>query len=254
MITKGSSKALVFQLEPCARITVNRVQYGENMARNEARMDRITRSRQEAKANYDRLSKWYDLFARFERKYREAGLRKLDARGGEMVLEIGFGTGHCILALAQAVGDWGRVYGIDISEGMCNVAQARVSKAGLSQKVSLHCGDAARLPFEAGIFDAIFMSFALELFDAPEIPTVLGECHRVLRNGGRICVVAMSQGSKHTTMLGLYEFFHRRFPQYVDCRPIIASKMLEQAGFYIKDAIEMSMWGLPVDIVLALKV
>jgi len=254
MITEGSSKALVFQLEPCARITVNRVQYGENMARNEARMDRITRSRQEAKANYDRLSKYYDLFAHFERKYREAGLRKLDACGGEMVLEIGFGTGHCIVDLAQAVGDRGRVHGIDISEGMCNVAQARVHKAGLSQRVSLQCGDAAGLPFEAGIFDAIFMSFALELFDAPEIPAVLGECHRVLRNCGRICVVSMSRGSKHTTMLGLYEFFHRRFPQYVDCRPIIASKMLEQAGFRMQDVTEMSMWGLPVDIVLARKV
>jgi len=223
------------------------------MSRIEAGVDRIATSRREAKANYDRLSKYYDLFARFERKYREAGLRKLDARGGEMVLEIGFGTGRCILALAQAVGDRGRVYGIDISEGMCSVAQARVNKAGLSQKVSLHCGDAAGLPFEVGSFDAIFMSFALELFDAPEIPTVLGECHRVLRNGGRICVVAMSQGIKHTTMLGLYEFFHRRFPRYVDCRPIMASKMLEQAGFHIKDAIEMSMWGLPVEIVAARK-
>lgn len=210
-------------------------------------------SRQEAKANYDRLSKYYDLFARFERKYREAGLRKLNVGERETVLEVGFGTGHCILALAQAVGDWGRVYGIDISEGMCSVAQARVLKAGLWQRVSLQCGDAARLPFEASIFDAIFMSFALELFDAHEIPTVLGDCHRVLRDDGRICIVAMSQGSKHTNMLGLYEFFHKRFPKYVDCRPIFASKTLEKAGFRIQDVVEMSMWGLPVEIVLAKK-
>jgi ubiquinone/menaquinone biosynthesis C-methylase UbiE len=219
----------------------------------EAGVDRIAMSRQEAKANYDRLSKYYDLFARFERKYREAGLRKLNVGERETVLEVGFGTGHCILALAQAVGDWGRVYGIDISEGMCSVAQARVLKAGLWQRVSLQCGDAARLPFEASIFDAIFMSFALELFDAHEIPTVLGDCHRVLRDDGRICIVAMSQGSKHTNMLGLYEFFHKRFPKYVDCRPIFASKTLEKAGFRIQDVVEMSMWGLPVEIVLAKK-
>ena len=223
------------------------------MSRIEAGVDRIATSRREAKANYDRLSKYYDLFARFERNYREAGLRKLHVGEGETVLEIGFGTGRCILALAQAVGDQGRVHGIDISEGMCNVAQARVHMAGLSQRVSLQCGDAAGLPFEAGIFDAIFMSFALELFDAPGITTVLGECHRVLRNGGRICVVAMSQGSKHTTTLRLYEWFHRKLPKYVDCRPIIASKMLEQAGFRTQDVTEMSMWGLPVEIVAARK-
>lgn len=243
----------MFQLESPAGMIDNQVWFDKKWLIPKQGLGRVVMSRQQAQANYDRLSKWYDLFAHFERKYREAGLRKLNVGEGEAVLEVGFGTGHCILALAQAVGDRGRVSGIDISQGMCNVAQARVRKSDLSQRVSLQCGDAARLPFEAGTFDAIFMSFALELFDAPEIPTVLAECLRVLKDDGRICIVAMSRGSKRTTMLGLYEFFHRRFPQYVDCRPIIASKMLEQSGFNIHDVTEMSMWGLPVDIVLAKK-
>ena len=219
-----------------------------------AKIGRVAMSRQEAKSNYDRLSKWYDLFARFERKYREAGLRKLNIGEGEAVLEVGFGTGHCILALAQAVGDCGRVSGIDISEGMCKVAQARVHKAGLSQRVSMQCGDAAQLPFEANIFDGIFMSFALELFENPEIPTVLGECYRVLRDDGRICVVAMSKMGKDVTMVRLYEWLHGRLPGLVDCRPIFIQDALEHAGFNIIDSTEISMWGLPVDIVLARKI
>ena len=70
------------------------------------------------------------------------------------MLEIGFGTGQCLKALAQSVGSSGKVYGIDLSEGMFNVAQARLSKAGLSGSVELKCGDAAKLPFEADFFDA----------------------------------------------------------------------------------------------------
>ncbi len=213
----------------------------------------VSRSRQEAKASYDRLSRWYDLFARFESRYKEAGLHMLDTKKGEKVLEVGFGTGHCILALARAVGEGGKVYGIDISEGMCNIAQFKAKKAGLSQMVSLQCGDATRLPFEANSFDSVFMSFALELFDTPEIPAVLSECRRVLRDGGRICVVAMSKGKRATMMLRLYEWFHERLPNYVDCRPIYARKALEQAGFRIDDVAEVSMWGLPVEIVLARK-
>jgi len=221
------------------------------MAHSDSGMDSITSSRQEARANYDRLSKYYDLFARFERRYKEAGLRQLKVGEGETVLEVGFGTGQCIQALAQSVGVRGKVYGIDISEGMCKVAQTRVNKAGLSPQVSLHRGDAIQLPFETNLFDSIFMSFALELFTAAESPTVLGECHRTLRDGGRICVVAMSEGSGRTTMLRLYEWFHRKFPNYVDCRPIFASKALEQAGFRTRDVVEMSMWGLPIEVVLA---
>jgi demethylmenaquinone methyltransferase/2-methoxy-6-polyprenyl-1,4-benzoquinol methylase len=224
------------------------------MSDNETGISRVIRSKEEAKASYDRMSKWYDILAgRFERKYRDAGLRKLDAREGEIVLEIGFATGNCILSLAQSVGETGRVYGIDISEGMCNIAQARVKKASLSEMVKLQCSDAAQLPFEADFFDAIFMSFTLELFDTPEIPAVINECRRVLRNDGRVCIVAMTKKGQGGMMVRLYEWFHRKFPKYIDCRPIFARKELEKTGFRIHDVTEMSMWGLPVEIVLAKK-
>ncbi len=225
------------------------------MSEIETEISRVTRSKEEAKASYDRMSKWYDLLAsRFERKYREAGLHKLSAQAGEIVLEIGFGPGHGILALAQSVGDSGRVYGIDISEGMYRLARSRVERAGLSGRVKLQCGDAATLPFEASIFDAIFTSFTLELFDTPEIPTVLGKCRRVLRGGGRICVVAISKKGKVRVMVRLYEWLHEKFPNYADCRPILVQKALEGVGFQILDVMEMSMWGLPVEIVVGKKV
>ena len=217
-------------------------------------ISRVTRSKAVAKASYDRLSRWYDWIAGWsERKAVECGLKQLHALEGETVLEIGYGTGRSIVALAHAVGETGHVVGIDISEGMRRVATARVERAGLSDRVELLCGDAATLSYEADSVEAIFMSFTLELFDTPEIPLVLAQCHRVLRPGGRIAVVSMLKKTKRGAMVRLYEWAHKKMPKVVDCRPIHADRAMAEAGYQVTQRHEMRMWGLPVSVVLAKK-
>ncbi|MBK5254237.1 MAG: methyltransferase domain-containing protein [Peptostreptococcaceae bacterium] len=203
--------------------------------------------------SYDRLSRWYDIISgSSEKKLQNYGLMMLDAKDGEQILEIGFGTGHCVVSIARSIGASGRIYGIDISKGMLDITSARVAKVGLSDRVVLKRDDAAVLPFDSGYFDAVFMSFTLELFDAAQIPAILKECKRVLRIGGRICVVAMMCRKEKASIISkFYEWAHSRFPEYVDCRPIAARQELQNAGFVICESKQMSIWSLPVEIVLA---
>ena len=62
------------------------------------------------------------------------------------IFELGFGTGHCISAIAKAVGDSGKVYGIDILDGMLRITSQRLAKNALSGRVELTCSDPAGLP------------------------------------------------------------------------------------------------------------
>lgn len=144
----------------------------------------------------------------------------LKARRGETILEIGFGTGHSLLTLAEPVGESGHIHGIDLSEEMLAIANSRIEPAGLSKRVALRCGDSTSLPFKADTLDAAFSSFTLELFDTPEIPLELNECWRVLKQQGRICIVSLSRYRKPNSMMRLYEWAHERFPYFIDCRPI----------------------------------
>lgn len=215
-------------------------------------IDRVTRTRDEARASYDRLSGTWDLVSgRFEAPHRARGLELLAAREGERLLEIGFGTGTCAVALGHAVGPSGSVKAIDLSPGMRSVASQRVEAAGLQGRVELVTGDAAALPWSEGSFDAIFSSFVLELFDTPELPQVLAEWRRVLRAGGRLGLVSLVPPATPTVATRLYAWAHRRLPTLVDCRAIPARALVEAAGFHVQDTRYATLTGLPVEALVA---
>jgi ubiquinone/menaquinone biosynthesis C-methylase UbiE len=137
---------------------------------------------------------------------------------------------------------------------MVDITRVKVREAGLSDRTMLMLGDAVGFSFESSCFNAVFTSFTLELFDTPEIPIVLHECRRVLRSGGRICIVAMSKKGKDSLVMRLYEWLHNSFPSYVDCRPTFLEEALEDADFQTPKAREVSMWGLSGGIVIANKI
>ena len=177
-------------------------------------------------------------------------LRRLNVHSGETVLEIGFGTGHCLKQMAVLVGEKGKVYGIDISSGMLAASKKRLEKAGLWNRVELFCGDALKMPYEDDKFDAVFSSFNLELFDTPEIPKVLAEIKRVLRPDGRFGVISMSKRDGASPLQKLYEWLHKKIPQYVDCRPIYVEQSIRDAGFGIQYKERLNIFGLSGDIVI----
>ncbi len=204
---------------------------------------------------YDRISEYYDSIANAnEHRARELGEQMLGLQPGAQVLEIGFGTGNSILNLVQQVGESGKVCGIDVSQGMYDVAQAKVDQAGLTNRVELRIGDAIQLDWPDKSFDAVFLSFTLELFSKTDMDLVLQECKRVLRPGGRLGVVGMATvraGEHESALEKTYVWMHRHFPHIVDCRPIDFDSVLSANGFTIENEKRIEIWTMPVAAVVA---
>jgi ubiquinone/menaquinone biosynthesis C-methylase UbiE len=203
------------------------------------------------RTNYNRLSRSYGLFSGTEKKFTDLGLQMLNVRKGENVLEIGFGTGHSLVSLAHSASETGNLHGIDLSDGMIQVTNSMIARSGLSKQIWIHQCDAINLPFADHYFNALFISFTLELFEDKEIPIVLSECMRVLQEKGRLGIVALKK--KDCKAIRIYEWFHFHAPFLVDCRPIQLDAYIREAGFEKVEAIEMEMWGLPVEIVVVRK-
>jgi demethylmenaquinone methyltransferase/2-methoxy-6-polyprenyl-1,4-benzoquinol methylase len=211
---------------------------------------RVTRSKLSARQSYNRMSRWYDLIAgTSERKYTYIGITQLNPQPGEFILEIGCGTGHGLLSLARSVTPSGRIFGLDISEGMLTRASSLISKNKVHYPIYLQLGDGSYLPYSSNKFSAIFFSFTMELFDTPDIPIVLEECKRILAPGGRVGIVCLSK--QKTLPVRIYEWFHKKLPTLIDCRPISIQPHLLQANYLITNGKNEKMWGLPVEIVTA---
>ena len=108
---------------------------------HQAPISRVARTKAEAKASYDSLSRWYDTLAgSSERKYKAAGLRKLNVGVGEIVLEIGFGTGevrHFIMHKAQNSSPKKRIVFAEGEEPKILRAAAQIADEGIGDVILL---------------------------------------------------------------------------------------------------------------------
>jgi SAM-dependent methyltransferase len=112
-----------------------------------------------------------------DRLEKEAVLDALEPVADRAVLEIACGTGRFSVMLAERGAD---VVGLDISAPMLGEGRRKAERAGVTDAVEFMRGDAARLPFPDGHFDAVFAVRFFHLVDTPE--EYLAEMARVSKN------------------------------------------------------------------------
>jgi demethylmenaquinone methyltransferase / 2-methoxy-6-polyprenyl-1,4-benzoquinol methylase len=161
----------------------------------------------EVAAMFDEVAPRYDvtntvLSLGQDRGWRTAVRDALVLQPGERVLDLAAGTATSSAALATT---GARVVGCDFSLGMLRVG-AHAGHGG----VDLVAGDALRLPFADGSFDAVTISFGLR--NTADADRTLRELLRVTRPGGRLVVCEFSHPTWAPFRTVYVEYLMRALP------------------------------------------
>ncbi|GIN85661.1 demethylmenaquinone methyltransferase [Heyndrickxia sporothermodurans] len=152
--------------------------------------------------NYDKMNSIISF--QMHLKWRKDTMKKMAVGKGKSALDVCCGTADWTIALAEAVGPEGKVYGLDFSKNMLKIGEEKVRKLGLNQVEIVH-GNAMELPFDNDTFDYVTIGFGLR--NVPDYMQVLKEMLRVLKPGGMAVCLETSQ----PTMFGYRQLYYAYF-------------------------------------------
>ncbi len=163
-------------------------------------------------AMFDGIAARYDLVNRvislgIDQSWRRKTVRALQLGSGHRVLDLATGTADLAIQVAQT-GARSQcevdVVGLDPSTKMLEVGREKVTRARLDERVTLVQGDAQALPFADDEFDSTCIAFGIR--NVPDRGRALREMARVVRPGGRIAILELSE--PRSGLLGAFARFH----------------------------------------------
>ncbi len=163
---------------------------------------------------FDRISGVYDrmnrvMTAGLDQTWRERAADRVRLEPGQSALDLCSGTGDLALALAERVGPEGRVVGADFSRPMLELADVKARNFGVAQ-VEFEWADTLDLPYEDESFDAVTISFGAR--NLADLPKGLSEMYRVLKPGGSLAILEITQPSRQPLASFFVLWFDRIVP------------------------------------------
>jgi SAM-dependent methyltransferase len=134
---------------------------------------------------------------------------RLRPEPGERILDLSTGTGWTSRLVARR---GATVVGVDIADGLLEVARARAKADGLP--ITYQVGDAEALPFEDGAFDAVVSTYGVMFASRPE--RAAAELARVCRPGGRIVLATWHSDGN---VFAMFQVMKRYMPPPPDPAP-----------------------------------
>lgn len=158
---------------------------------------------------YDRLN--HVLSFNIDRIWRRRVMRIVRRCHPAVVMDIATGTGDLAIAMAKRIDDV-CIKGVDLSEEMLRVAEGKVAKLGLAERISLAKGDAENLDMVASeSVDAVTVAFGVRNFE--NLEQGLSELYRTLKPGGKLIVLEFSIPRNKLVKWVYAQYSHRLLPR-----------------------------------------
>ncbi len=174
---------------------------------------------------FNAIAPQYDFLNHFlslgiDRYWRRRLVRRVRTHSPSHILDVATGTGDLAILLQQKTG--AAVTGIDIAEGMMDVARKKTLNSQLST-LNFQLASASALPFPDNTFDAVTVAFGVRNFE--NLQQGLSEMLRVLRPGGLIAILEFTT-PRTWPVRPLYRWYSRHII------PLLGRLVSKHAGAY----------------------
>lgn len=159
--------------------------------------------------NYDGLNRIITFGT--DLSWRRKVIQMVANENPKNVLDIATGTGDLAIQFAKK-SNIPSIVGLDLSDGMLNVARKKIYSTPLEKKVEFIKGDSEDLPLPDNSYEAITVSFGIRNFE--NLENGLSEIYRVLAPGGTFVILETSIPTKFPFTVG-YKFYTKRMLPFI---------------------------------------
>ena len=157
---------------------------------------------------FNNISKTYDFLNHFlslgiDIIWRKKAIAELKKDNPQYILDVATGTGDFAFESLKILKP-SKIIGVDISQGMLDIAAEKIKKRNLSEKFEVRLGDSEKLLFEDNQFDAVTVAYGVRNFE--NLEKGLSDMLRVLKPGGKVVILEFSK-PKVFPVKQLYSFY-----------------------------------------------
>lgn len=200
---------------------------------------------------YDRIAPIYDVWGKLTESHaRNRAIELAEIKDGQNILEVAVGTGLAFYKIVKRNPN-GINTGIDLSQGMLEKAKNRLSKLS-GANYSLNVGTAFNLDVENESIDTLVNNYMFDLIPFEDMDKILIEFRRVLKNGGKLILVNMTEGERFGSKV--YDFIYNISPKAMGgCRGVKLTERLQKHDFKVEVREYFQQMLFPSEVILAYK-